>query len=178
MEGREQVDATHVRCAACGAVFFRRDLDTIEHGTYDGYCKHKRERFGDWDWPACDPCKDALREYTREYGGRDHAISSRRRRSSARFAAHARIARLYPGLYHRLYVEELDKRSLAPVLPPQVPLWDDMLARLVKEALGADEDSVNDRLLLPGASHREREVMRQVRRLRLVLEQLTSAEAQ
>lgn len=83
-----------------------------------------------------------------------------------------RLRRMYPGQYARLYREEVRWRE-GGVTRPRVPAWEDILAGLVKAALDIDEDTAVMRLREGWATHREREVMRQLRRVREVMEQLT-----
>lgn len=93
-------------------------------------------------------------------------------RAAARMEALARLKRMYPGQYARFYREEVQLRQdRAARLAP--PAWEDVLAALVKAALDIDEDAVATRLREGWATHREREVMRHVRRVREVMERLT-----
>jgi hypothetical protein len=85
-------------------------------------------------------------------------------------AAFVRMRRQYPGAYLEAYRQELDRFSLKEVIQHyMVPAWDDILARLVKAAVGRDEASVESRIRMRTASREEAEVIREVRRLRVIL---------
>jgi hypothetical protein len=158
-------------CGACGKDFTPRGV--TRHGTYRGYCRHSKNKSGEWCWPPCGPCAAAARQWRTEYEERPEAKVARHRRSAARMAALERMRKSSPGTYMAFYKQEMDRRGggRAPYRT-SVPVWDDIIARLVKEALGMDEHTAAERARSRLATTREREVMRQVARLRVVMEAL------
>jgi hypothetical protein len=166
---REMVDERHWRCLACKQSFVPRGMP-IRHGTVEGYNKHKRVHKGRWPLLACERCVVANREWHQEYSARPEVAKLRRIRGSARMAALERVRKAYPAAFSAAYREELEKRDLREVRQHyEIPVWDDVLARLVKAATGRDEASVESRIRLRTASPEEAEVIRQVRRLRVIL---------
>jgi hypothetical protein len=114
--------------------------------------------------------RDKRSELTAEPGR--HAAKNRR--AQARVEAMTRLRRMYPGMYARFYREEVAGRGGGAIREGRiVPAWEDVISLLVRAALDTDEAAAEKRVREGWASQREREVMRQVRRVREVLEQLT-----
>jgi transcriptional regulator with XRE-family HTH domain len=44
----------------------RKRVGPVKHGTTAGYRKHARQRDGEWGIPACENCRTAVRDYTRQ----------------------------------------------------------------------------------------------------------------
>jgi hypothetical protein len=89
-------------------------------------------------------------------------------------AALERMRMEYPAVFAAAYRAELERRDLREVRQHyEVPVWDDIVARLVKAALGRDEASAESRVRLRIAGRDEAEVIRQVRRIRVLLGSLT-----
>ncbi len=165
-------DGLRARCQDCGRVFLPRGAP-VEHGTYRGYSRHSKKRAGQWSWPPCSPCAEAGRQWRKEYEERPGTQKGRRRRNAARSEALVRLRRRYPGEYAALYVEELRLRGGEVVRREEVPVWDGILARLVKAATGYDEARAAVRVREGRAGPAEIEVIRQVSRLRALLAGIT-----
>lgn len=173
-----QDDGLRVRCGHCGRVFVPAGAP-VEHGTYRGYSRHKLRQRGEWAWPPGDGCgcAAAAAAWRREYETRPGTADSRRRRGRARMQAMERLRRVYPGHYARLYTEELEAAGGQVVRQEyEIPLWDDIIARLVKDALGVDEAAAADLVRLGRAGSRERAVLRHTARLRALLRYLTEGD--
>ena len=157
-------------CTRCGKKF----RPAAKHGTASGYGRHQREREGEWAWPVPQDCgcRAAVRAKRREFNREPARNEAKNRRARSRMEALARLRRMYPGQYARFYQEEVRRRESREGRA-KIPVWEDILAALVKAALDSDEDAVAVRLREGWATQREREVMRQLRRVRQVMEQLT-----
>lgn len=175
-EQRRKLPHGMVKCLKCGKEL--KDVHyKVRHGTYRGYNKHRYEAAGRWPWPipGDDPC--GCREAGTEANKDKHKTPKNRemqsQRASARSAALMHLKRAFPALYMKLYAEALEKsrgRAPAPYAPArEFPLWDDLLARLVKEAMGRDELDLAERVRGRLASRQEVEVHRLVARLRVLL---------
>ncbi len=170
-----KVGDRHVTCGACGSSFVPRG-SRISHGSYEGYGRHQAKRTGRWPWPPCEKCAEAARLYRLEYDRQPEPKRRRQRRETARRRALERLRQTFPSAYFTFYERELkaiDSQVSARTRrwqEKQVPAWDDIIARLVKEALGADELSLAERVRGRLATPHEREVMRLVSRLRVLLE--------
>jgi hypothetical protein len=166
VEGSERVT-----CGRCNRTFLPRTGKT-PHGTYRGYCRHQQLKSGEWGWPIPEECgcRQAQVVWRTEYHHREDVMAIRRTRHAARQKALDQLRVLYPGVYAQLYTADLERRGGRVVRQHhETPVWDDILARLVKEALGRDEYTVAERIRAKLADPREREVMRQVSRLRMLL---------
>ncbi len=170
----------HVSCGACGSSFVPRG-SRVKHGTYEGYGRHQAKRARGWSWPPCEKCAEAARMYRLEYDRQPEPKRRRQRRETARRRALERLRMSFPGSYFTLYEQELEALDSQVSdrtrywLERQAPAWDDIVARLVKEALGADEPSVTEKVRGRLATQHEREVMRLVTRLRVLLEGYSAA---
>lgn len=158
------------RCRQCGKVYVPRGA-RVYHGTYRGYSKHHRVRNYLWPWPIPEDCGclQAAREFRRAVAERPQNKAAIAMRSAARKNALQRLGRCFPGIYAQFYTQEMARREPSGALLEHVPDWDDVIARLVKEALGKDEATVIERVRSRIATGQEREVMRQVTRLRVIL---------
>jgi hypothetical protein len=157
----------------CDSVFVPRGAK-ISHGSYRGYNRHSSKRTGQWAWPPCPSCRQAALEWRRENEAKPDVRKTRRRRNAARSEALARLRRQYPGAYAAAYLEELHLRGGEGSRQKfQVPVWDGIIARLVKAATGDDEERVATRIRQGIASPAEIEVARQVGRLRALVVSLT-----
>jgi hypothetical protein len=166
-------DAEHLRCTACGRVFRPRGAP-VRHGTYLGYSKHERLRDGEWSWPACGPCQQAIVSWRDEYAHQPAVVKRRRVRTAARAAALGRLSRVFPGPYTVVYLEELERRSGGGVaVSRELPMWDDVIGHLVRAATGRDEWTMAALVRRGAATDRETGIMRQVARLRLLLARMT-----
>lgn len=165
--------ARRMYCLTCEREFTPRGLP-IRHGTVEGFQKHRRIRNGRWAWPACEKCKAANAQWQRDYNLRPEAIKARRVRAAARVAALAQLRKQYPAAYAAAYVREMERRDSKVVRQQhEVFAWDDVVARLVKAATGMDEATAENRLRMHVSGREEREVMREVRRLRVMLADLS-----
>lgn len=91
-------------------------------------------------------------------------------RNAARMAAGVRLRRLYPGEFLAAYSAELRLRGLEEVRQHyQVPVWEDIIVRLVKAATGRDEASLASAVRQGRAVQTEAEILRMVSRLRALL---------
>lgn len=170
-KNRKPADGYKVQCTDCGHVFLPRN-HPIDHGTYAGYNRHIRRKSGEWCFPPGNcGCGEAAREWRQEYNNRKSSVASRKMRGGARFRALQRLRKVYPGAYSALYIEELARAgNFSKRSRHEIPVWDDVIARLVKVATGYDEHDLASRVGANWASRQEREVFRQLQRLRLILE--------
>lgn len=161
----------YMDCGKCGARFLPRGTAT-RHGTYRGYARHGKARKGEWGWPIGNcGCREAGKSWRQAYAQRPAAQEATRKRGRARLAALYRLRKMHPGEYNAIYTEEVLKAG-GNAQPPPVPQWDIIFARLVQSATGRREAEVADRLRHGLASRQETEVMRQVSRLRTVMDAL------
>lgn len=165
-----------LRCLDCDRVYRPRSV-IPKHGTYPGYTRHRRVRVrpgeGEWCWPvpmACG-CRQAAKKWRKEYAKRPEVTATRQLRARASMAAMARMRRAYPAVYTQLYAEELARLGQHEQRQHMVtPLWDDIIRRLVKSATGKDEATLDGLVRAGRASVPERDVVYQVRRIRILLE--------
>ncbi len=80
-------------------------MSEIKCGTYAGYQRHTRRKE-----PACDPCKAASAEHSREFRARN---DSWRITGHARTKALTRLARKYRADFLEFYADELGKEREA-----------------------------------------------------------------
>lgn len=175
---REQREAVHgrgqggkVRCGACGKVFTPRGAPVV-HGTYRGYAKHRRLRDGGaWAYPPARECGclEAGTEYRRQNSKKPANEKLRKQRGMARQRALSRLRQSYPYLYAEFYAREIHSINGEAELEPRIPVWDDLVRRLVKETMGKDEAALCDALRTRTATAHERECMRLVGRIRIML---------
>lgn len=159
-----------VSCGECGRVFTPKSART-RHGTYRGYGKHRYQHSGRWPWPPLPECgcQQAATAYRRGISARPVNVELRKQRGIARQRAHTRVKRAYPMAFAQFYREEMEAiGGAAPDVDAHVPAFDDVIARLVKEAIGIDEGSLVDKVKGRMATPREREVLRYVTRLRVL----------
>jgi hypothetical protein len=167
---RKKIGDRRFYCEDCRREFTPRGLP-VRHGTVEGYNCHIRKRSGQWGWPACPKCSQAKLEWRREYDSRPESVRSRKVRTAARAAALERLRRQYPGAYSAAYREELEARGGEVVRQQyEVPVWEDIITRLVMAVTGLPEAEAEERSHPPYRSTlEEREVMSQVHRLRVLL---------
>jgi hypothetical protein len=175
-KNRTKLPGGKVHCGDCGKTFSSPKAK-FRHGTNRGYQKHKRQRSGDWGWPlaagTCG-CREANQEYNRKIREIPENVELRHLRDSARQAALLQLRRQFPSEFQRHYVAEMIQRSggrAADVTGDSVPvpLWDDLMAQLLKAALELDEASLHTKLRGGWATVRERTVLRLAGRLRFLL---------
>lgn len=159
----------YLKCKLCRESFPRPRRKLPDHGTPEGYSRHRRIKAGNWAWPACTPCQEAQRNWLREYNHRPDAIRMRKLRGSARLAALNALQRLYPAEYRKAYIEESAKRGLVVTnrMPPP-PEWEQVLVRMLKVA-GVDVNDLTRSVQGGWATTSEREVFRCLRQLRFIL---------
>lgn len=167
---RTKIRNGKVTCLVCQKTFTPPGQTSVRHGTYRGYDRHRRRREGQWCWPIGDECgcKQAGIDFQREQASRPENRQRTRKRGAARQRALAHLARTYPSVYATYYAEEM-AGTPAPFVAERIPDWDDLLRRLVKEAMGQDEATLAGKVQAKLASPQEATVMRLVRRLRVML---------
>lgn len=163
-----------IKCHRCQKSFRK----VVKHGTFAGYNRHRERRDTYWPWPVAAledggcGCQEAATEARRELRSRPENISAHRLRDRARMDALLQLRRAYPGDFLRAYREGLQRRAL-PFAEMQarrmMPAWDEIVGSLIKAAMENDEATIADRVREGWASPKEREVMRQARRLRMLL---------
>lgn len=86
--------------------------DDERHGTYAGYQRHRLD--GE---TACGPCRDAARDYAREFRARRDVPAAQRERARQRARNRAvwRLVELHPEDFRRLVAEE--SRAETALLP-------------------------------------------------------------
>lgn len=167
---KEKVPKTDkVKCLDCSKVYTPKDAP-VRHGTYRGYAKHLRERKGRWPWPALEECgcMQAGRDFRKHQANLPENKRNRAVREAARKRALSRIRMTFPGLFAAIYSQEMGADRPTVHAQAHVPMWDDLMARLLKEATGRDETELAERVRSRMATPREREVMRLATRLRVL----------
>jgi hypothetical protein len=170
---REKLGGGRVHCFTCGKTF-TSPAAKVFHGTVRGYHKHKRDRSATWCWPSpagtCG-CREAYREHNQQVRKKPESVAARHIRDSSRQAAMLNLRRQFPAEYQRFYMAEVTARTGQPCSGDAVPLpvWDDLVAQLVKAAVGSDEHEVLIRVREGWASPSEKNVMRITSRLRALL---------
>lgn len=158
-----------LHCLTCDRKFTPRGLPVL-HGTIEGFNRHNRKRSGQWGWPACDKCLAGRLEWRREYDARPSSVKARKLRTASRAAAFEVLRRQYPAAYATAYRKELEKRGAKEVRQHyDVPDWEGILDRLVYAALGVNENEMEHRSSPRLSALEQREVVMQVRRLRVLL---------
>jgi hypothetical protein len=169
---REVVPGTagrRMHCSDCGRDFTPGGLP-VHHGTIEGFNRHNRRRKPPWGWPACQRCLDAKTAWRQEYDHRPSAIAARKKRASARVAALVTLRRQYPAAFAVAYSKELEKRGVQEVRAHyEVPAWEEILDRLVYAALGVSQAEVEHKTASRLSAAEQREVILQIRRLRVLL---------
>lgn len=57
--------------------FISQPIDLVDHGTIPGFKKHKKNRGGEWNWPACERCEFAYyTDYSKSEEMHRHAINT------------------------------------------------------------------------------------------------------
>jgi hypothetical protein len=172
---RKKLPDGKIHCLACGKVFTSPKAPA-RHGTERGFRKHRRDRTARWPWPAelgtCG-CKEASLEYGRTVRAIPENAALRHQRDAARQAALLRLRRQFPSEYQRHYSDEMLRRSDGTIASSgdavPLPLWDDLMAQLVKSLLGRDEHEVLTRVRGGWSTQREKTAIRLIARLRAIL---------
>lgn len=166
-----------VSCDECGRTFTPRN-SSVRHGTYRGYGKHRYQANGAWMWPITGECgcREAGKAYRQELANRPVNAALRKARGKARQRAFTRMRGAYPSIYAQFYREEIEadnnEGGLGVVAVTLIPPFDDVMARLVKEALGIDEHTLVSKVKGRIATPRERDILRYVTRLRVLFSNL------
>lgn len=86
----------------------------INHGTRGGYYAHRRLGKGDPEREPCDPCREAINEYVREYRAKN-GLARNREREKIRRKALAALRDAHRAEYERL-VEQFEADALESLL--------------------------------------------------------------
>jgi hypothetical protein len=104
---RTVYDDGKVLCGKCHRIFVSRRA-RVEHGTKNGYDKHRRTAVGEWPWPAGQECGcvAANAAYEKALSPSARAKAARKVRETARNRAVRRLLKLYEQDFAKLYAEE------------------------------------------------------------------------
>jgi hypothetical protein len=169
---REPIPGTagrRMHCSDCDRDFTPGGLP-VHHGSIEGFNRHMRRRKAPWGWPACPKCLKAKKDWRQEYDHRPSSIEARKIRAAARVAALVTLRRQYPAAFAAAYGKELDARGVTEVRQHyEVPPWEEILDRLVYAALGVPQAEMEHKTVSRLSGSEQREVVLQIRRLRLLL---------
>lgn len=92
-------------------------LNDPRHGTRSGYLVHTREGS-----LACEPCREANRNYTNEYRGRNPEIRAKSRQyNKARWRALLQLSRRHPEEFNLLMLEQIKRQAELGSAPDASP---------------------------------------------------------